>query len=185
VARDWQELKLAFVADPSKPTLREFAVKKNIPLGTAQNWSAREGWIESREAHWSAIIARAAPVIAEMQVAVMARDVAQTVHHIQKMKLIALEGAGGGDLEVSYDKPADAVRAYVELHKLERLELGESTENLRVDDARNMVAEMVQAVLEVVRDESDRYALLERYSAIADRLEPGRVSARGNGSGLN
>ena len=150
---DWEALRQAFITDPARPNLIDFGVTHGIKHGTLKNRSSREKWMTLRDRHWAQVTQQAAPVIAEMQVAVTARDTAQKLAQIQAMKMTALKYAGGIEgQDVAYEKPHEAVAAYERLEKLERLILGESTEIIKVEDARQMVLAVIQVVREEVRD---------------------------------
>jgi hypothetical protein len=71
---DWEKLKLEFVTDPQKPTLENFCGTRKIPYSTARKRSGAEQWMADRNTHWNTVTTRAAPVIAEMQAVVLARD---------------------------------------------------------------------------------------------------------------
>lgn len=160
---DWEAMRTAFITDPTKPTLRDFCVTHDLPYGTAKNRSSREDWLTERDRHWGKVTEKVTESMTDLQVTVTARDVAQKLAHIHAMKMNALKFAGGVDgQEVAYEKPHEAVAAYERLEKLERLILGESTEHIRVDDARQMVS----AVIQIIREEAD----IDTATRIAARL---------------
>ncbi|GGO19552.1 hypothetical protein [Deinococcus humi] len=166
---DWGAVRLDFIHDPEKATLKQFCGKRKISYSTASKRSAREDWEAERQTHWQKVERAATEQVAEMQVGVTARDVAQKLSQIQAMKMNALKYAGGLDgADVAYEKPHEAVAAYERLEKLERLILGESTEHIRVDDARQMVS----AVIQVIRDEVRDHDTLERITARLISLGP-------------
>lgn len=169
---DWGAVRLDFIHDPEKATLKQFCGKRGISYSTASKRSALENWEAERQLHWQKVERAATEQVAELQVGVTARDVAQKLSHIQAMKMNALKYAGGFDgQEVAYEKPHEAVAAYERLEKLERLILGESTEHIKVDDARAFARD----VLAIVRRRVTDLDLLE--------LIAGDVAALSVGSG--
>lgn len=172
---NWADERMAFITDPAKPKLRDFCVTRQIPYGTAKNYSSREKWMTLRDQHWETVTATAAPVVAGLQAVVQARDVAQKLSQIQAMKLTALKYAGGTeDHEVVYEKPHEAVAAYERLEKLERLLIGESTEHIQVSDARAYVRD----VLAIVREEVDNLITLQRIAERVTSLTAGKPSSK-------
>lgn len=178
---DWPALKLAFITDPSRPTLREYAGKIGITEKTLQNRASAEKWLPDREEHWERVGKKSGEKIADLQAVVVARDTSQQLAAIQAMKQTALIYAGGTpDYEVIYEKPHDAVAAYERLVKLERLILGESTEHIKVDDARQTVVEMMQIIREEVADHDVLTRLAGRFAQLrglggTGRAEPDRA----------
>ena len=167
--QEWDALRLAFITDPRKPTLANFCGTKGISLSTVKKRSARERWLELRNQHWNQVERAAMTQVASTQVAVTARDTAQKLAEIRAMKATALKFAGGTDEhEVAYEKPHEAVAAYERLEKLERLILGESTEIIKVDDARQMVSAVIQIIREEVRDGDAAARIAARLAALGD-----------------
>lgn len=166
---DWGAVRLDFIHDPEKATLKQFCGKRGISYSTASKRSAAENWEAERQAHWQKVERAATEQVAELQVGVTARDVAQKLSHIQAMKMNALKYAGGIEgQEVAYEKPHEAVAAYERLEKLERLILGESTEIIKVDDARQMVSAVIQIIREEVRDGDTAARIAARLAALGD-----------------
>lgn len=169
---DWGGVRLQFIHDPEKATLKQFCGKRGIAYSTASKRSARENWEADRQAHWQKVEAKATEQVADLQVTAIARDTAQKLTHIQAMKMNALKYAGGIEgQDVAYEKPHEAVAAYERLEKLERLVLGESTENIKVDDARQMVLAVIQVIREEVKDRDTA----ERISARLVSLGPSGI----------
>jgi hypothetical protein len=152
---DWLHMRLEFIADPSKPTLQNFCRTKKIAYQTAKKYSSREKWIEERNQHWGSVTKKAIPLLEGAQVVVSARDTAQKLYEIQKMKQSAFEQAGGGNTPAVYEKASEAVASYERLEKLERLILGESTENIRIEDARAAFDDLYQLMMETMREVID------------------------------
>jgi len=168
----WIELRLGFITDASQPSLREYAGRIGIKEKTVQNVASREKWLALREAHWEKVGERAGEKITDLQSTVMARDTSQQLAQIQAMKLNALKYAGGVEgKSAAYEKPHEAVAAYERLVKLERLILGESTEHIKIDDARAFARD----VLTIVREEVLDHDVLDR---IAQRLQSLAVSGQ-------
>ncbi len=175
---DWDAERLAFITDPHKPALRDFCVTRNLPYGTAKNHSSRDKWMTLRDQYWESVTKKAAPVIEDLQATVVARDTGQALAAIAAMKATALKFAGGTEGHpVVYEKPHEAVAAYERLVKLERLILGESTEHIKVDDARAFARDLLVIVREEVTDRD----VLER---IAGRIASLSVGG-GPGSGTD
>lgn len=149
---DWGKLRSEFITDPEKPNLSGFFRAKNISAQTGKNRAGSEKWIESRAKHWATVITRVEPLLKDVQVVVSARDTAQKLYEIGKMKQAAYDQAGGGDNLIVYEKPSEAVAAYERLEKLERLILGESTENIKVEDARAAFKDLYQLMMETLRE---------------------------------
>lgn len=150
---DWANLRLAFITDPAKPTPGEFAGKIGIKEKTVQNRASAEKWLTDREAHWEQVGKLAGEKVADLQATVVARDTSQQLAAIAAMKHNALKFAGGVEgREVVYEKPHEAVAAYERLVKLERLILGDSTEHIKVDDARGFARDVLAIVRRRVTD---------------------------------
>jgi hypothetical protein len=195
VKTDWNTIKLAFISDPSKPTLREFAGKHKIPSKTLFNRSSREKWLDSREKHWESVTSNAAPILAEMQATVMARDIAQRLTEIRGMAdkayraIVPLEGDG-----LEFEKASDAVTAYDKLTKLERdLSKPDDKNSITLDMLDRILerygVELVRAVNEHIRDAPARAALLrtieERWANIPIVDQPGSERIAVGGSQIN
>ncbi|GHG37453.1 hypothetical protein GCM10017784_34760 [Deinococcus indicus] len=166
---DWPALRLAFITDPSRPTVREYAGKIGIKEKTLQNRVSEGKWLQDRDEHWEHVGKKSGEKIADLQAVVVARDTSQQLAAIASMKATALRFAGGSDdHEVVYEKPHEAVAAYERLVKLERLILGESTEHIKVDDARQMVAAVIQIIREEVRDGDTATRIAARLAALGD-----------------
>lgn len=164
---DWEALRLQFITDPSKPTLENFCGTHELSLSTGKKRSATEKWMELRNQHWNQVELKATDRIADYQSVTAARDTAQQISHIQAMKQNALKYAGGLEGQgVAYEKPHEAVAAYERLVKLERLILGESTEHIKVDDARQMVAAVIQILKEEVSDTDALARIATRLSSL-------------------
>ncbi len=173
-SRDWPALKLAFVTDPNKPSVREYAGKLGIKEKTLQNRAAAERWLPDRDEHWEHVGKKSGEKIADLQATVQARDVAQQLGQIQAMKAVALKFAAGDDeTTVVYDKPHEAVAAYERLVKLERLILGDSTEHIEVSDARAFALQLLQIVREEVVDHDVLQRIASRLSAVGAELRGG------------
>jgi len=165
---NWEAERFAFITDPTKPRLRDFCVTRGIPYGTAKNYSSREKWMTLRDQHWETVTEKAAPVIADLQAVVQARDTATQLTAIAAMKATALKYAGGSDeYPVAYEKPHEAVAAYERLVKLERLILGESTEHIKVDDARAFARDVLTIVREEVSSQDDLERIAARVTALS------------------
>lgn len=169
-SQNWEALRLDFVTDPAKPDLKNFCGTRKLSLSTVKKRSAAEKWMELRNQHWNQIEAEAQQEVQKLQVATVARDTAQKLTEIRRMKDVALKyAAGDKDNPVAYEKPHEAVAAYERLEKLERLLLGESTEHIRVDDARAYARD----VLKIVREEVSSQHDLERIAARVASLSVG------------
>lgn len=165
---DWPALKLAFVTDPNKPSVRDFAGKIGIKEKTVQNRASVEKWLQDREEHWESVGKKSGEKIADLQATVVARDTSQQLAAIAAMKATALKYAGGTpDTEVVYDKPHEAVAAYERLVKLERLILGESTEHIKVDDARAFARDLLIIIREEVTDSDTLERIIQRATALS------------------
>jgi hypothetical protein len=177
--RDWQKIRLEFVSDPQKPSLRDFCVTRKVPYGTAKNYSSREDWMQARDQHWKNVTKKASPMLEDAQAVVFARDVAQKLTWIDEVKTIGLELAKRINLETANVGYGEIVTALGKLEKLERLILGESTEIINVEAATAMVNSIIDAVLEEVRDDGDRSRLMDRLERI------GTAGSMDNQGGLN
>lgn len=178
---DWGKLKLEFITDPQKPSPSEFAVSHRIPRGTMWNRSGREQWTELRESHWASVSQKAAPVIQDIQAVILARDVASKLSWISELKDMGLELARHITVQNSNAGYGEIITALERLEKLERLILGESTENVRVDDARAFARE----VLLIVREEVMELATLERIASRVSGLLVGQRPGIGTDHALN
>jgi hypothetical protein len=178
---DWASLKLAFITDPNKPSIREFSGKIGIKEKTLYNRASAERWLPDREEHWERVGKKSGEKIADLQATVTARDIGQQLAGIRAMKETALKFAVSTDENgVVYEKPHEAVVAYERLVKLERLILGESTEHIKVDDARQTVLEMMQIIREEVADHDVLTRLAGRFAQLrglggASGAEPDRA----------
>ncbi len=175
---DWEKLKLEFITDPQKPTLENFCGTRKIPYSTARKRSGAEQWMADRNTHWNTVTTRAAPVIAEMQAVVLARDIGSKMSWIDEVRQLGLTFTRGMTAQNTDIGFGEVVQALERLEKLERLILGESTENIKVEDARAMVQAVVDAVVEEVKDDADRTRLLTRLQSLGNA----RANQRG---GLN
>lgn len=160
---DWGSVRLEFIHDPQKETLKQFSGNRKLSYSTASKRSAAEGWETERQLHWQKVETKASEQISDLQATVVARDTSQQLMAIGAMKQNALKFAGGIEgHEVAYEKPHEAVAAYERLVKLERLILGESTEHIKVDDARQMVDAVIQVIREEVRDHDTATRIAQR-----------------------
>lgn len=165
---NWDEVRVAFITDPHKETLKQFCGNRGISYSTASKRSAAENWEAERQSHWQKVETKATEAITELQVTVTARDVSQKLAQIHAMKMNALKYAGGIDgQEVAYEKPHEAVAAYERLEKLERLILGESTEHIKVDDARAFARDVLTIVREEVSSQDDLERIAARVTALS------------------
>ncbi|MDV6376235.1 hypothetical protein [Deinococcus arenicola] len=122
---------------------------------------------------------KATTQVADLQATVVARDVVQKLSQIQAMKMNALKYAGGLEgQEVAYEKPHEAVAAYERLEKLERLILGESTEHIKVDDARAFARDLLLIIREEVRDPDTIQRITARATALSVGSGPPAVAER-------
>ena len=160
---DWNAMKLVFITDPSKPTFREFAGKQKIALKTVQNRSSREKWGEAREEYWANVTSKASPILEDMQAVVTARDTASRLIEIRTMAnaaYLALQPQKGDGLK--FEKASDAIAAYERLIKLERLLTDQSTENISITEARQLVDDVLTVIEEVTRDYPDLQKQIRR-----------------------
>lgn len=179
---DWPAMRLNFITDPSRPTIREWAGKQGIAVKTAQNRASLERWQEDREAHWESVGKKATERVADLQAGVVASDMAQRLVEIRRMQGAALRAAGGDadDAAVFYEKPHEAVAAYERLVKLERLLMGESTEHIKVDDARAFARDVLLIVREEVLDRDTLERIAARLAALSVGSGPQRGTAQLN-----
>ena len=171
---DWEAMRLQFIIDPEQPNLKQFCGKHDLSYSTASKRSSQEDWENLRQLHWAKVQTKATEHIADFQATVAARDTSQKLSEIQAMKAVALKYAGGTEgYSVAYEKPADAVAAYERLEKLERLILGESTEHVKVDDAREFARQVLTIVREEVMDRDTLERIAARLTSVGSGLSSG------------
>jgi hypothetical protein len=150
---DWEKEKIAFITDPRKPTLENFCGIRKINYSTAMKRCASGKWLDLRNAHWNAVTEKAAPMIQDFQASVLANDTASRLAEIRTMAntaFLALQPLQGDGLK--FEKASDAVAAYERLIKLERLLTDQSTENISISEARQLVDDVLTVIEEVTRD---------------------------------
>jgi hypothetical protein len=160
---EWDALKLAFMTDPNKPTLRQFCGKHNLAYSTASKRSSREDWENHRQTHWQTVTNKAAPILEDMQAVVLARDTASRLAEIRTMAntaFLALQPLQGDGLK--FEKASDAVASYERLIKLERLLTDQSTENISISEARQLVDDVLTVIEEVTRDYPELHKQIKR-----------------------
>jgi hypothetical protein len=147
---DWDALREAFVVDPECPTVREFAQRLGLVVRTAQNRASYEDWVGKREAYRAKIGNKTHEILAARRAETQADDYTKLLEQIGLGRDKALKKVLEGD----YDNSGEAVLAVDRLTKLERLLLGESTENIKVDDMRAGVSRLVESIRRKFGDEA-------------------------------
>jgi hypothetical protein len=150
---DWLALQQQFITDPTRPTLENFCRNLGLSLSTAKKRSATQNWMELREEHWNHVGTKTSEKLQDLQATIQARDIASQLDHLSKAKNHALQFAYG-DTAKPYEDPGAAILAIDRITKLERLLLGESTENIKVDDMRAGVSRLVESIRRKFGDEA-------------------------------
>jgi hypothetical protein len=142
---DWLALQQLFLTDPKRLDLKAFCETHKIAYKTLRTRAGKEKWLEKRDTHWDMVEAKATDKLLDLQATIQARDIAAQLDHLSKAKNHALQFAYG-DKAPDYEDPGAAILAIDRITKLERLLLGESTENIKIDDMRAGVSRLVEAI---------------------------------------
>lgn len=118
--------------------------------------------MELRAEHWNRVGTKTSEKLVELQATIQARDIASQLDHLAKAKEHALKYAYGPDAK-PYEDAGAAVLALDRITKLERLLLGESTENIKVDDMKAGISRLVEALRRKFGDEA--------VASLADEFE--------------
>ena len=147
--------KLSFIHDETQPSLRDFGKKQGV----------EDDWDYARQKYWAEV----GKEVSERMKGMHVHDTTLKLREIQALKNRAWEGAFEADF-----KTADrAIASFSELEKLERLILGQSTENITI---QQLDAYMMQ-VVKIIKEEVTDVMMLEAVRVRLSQLRLGDSSS--------
>lgn len=151
--------KLRFIHDESRPTLSQFAKKHGIEeTHKFQAYAKQQQWEILRDRYWAEV----AEDVKERMKGLQVHDATQKLREIQALKARAWEEA----FNVEFKTADKAISSYTELEKLERLILGQSTDNITVQQLDAYLLRVVTVIKEEVTDVAALTRIRERLSKL-------------------
>src|SRR6476469_300167 len=135
--------KLMFIHDESRPSLMDFGKAQGLDdIQAFIRFAKREDWEFFRDKYWLEVAQR----VHDNMIGLQVHDNTLKLRQIQAMKAKSWDGV----FQTEFKSARDAVASYVDLEKLERLILGESTENVSVAQMENYMLKVVRIIKEEV-----------------------------------
>lgn len=148
--RYFDAYKRQFIMDELMPTLDAFAKKMGIvDRGKFVSYARRRDWEFDRQKYMEELN----DVVRQRMLNMQSYDITQKLREIQAMKSRAWDGA----MNEAFKTADSAISSYERLEKLERLLMGQSTENLTIGDLDNymvFVAKILREELEAENPEA-------------------------------
>ena len=143
----YEAYKRLFIHDDAKPSLKQFAEKHQIQdVQAFVQYGRRADWEFDRDVYQDNLSNKVRDRMMEMQ----SFDQLSKLREIQAMKTNAWEAA----IKLTFKHAKDAINSYTELEKLERLILGQSTENISMQDITVYMEAVVSVLIQELQLEA-------------------------------
>lgn len=138
--------KLLFIHDDSNLDLKAFARKQGVSdVDALYRYAKQQDWEYLRTMYQTELAAN----VRERMMVLQTNNHTQKLMEIQGLKAKSWQGA----MSTEFKSSDRAVASFVELEKLERLILGQSTESINIQDFQQYMLGVVQVLKEEISDQ--------------------------------